>query len=1746
MAIFSEISDNKQYSNQEQQLASHALSVLYLKSSFDIIGYMHDSFDFVMMKLNELKLPSFQQKMLTTSLKDVSNTCCKIDGSSKYKILCEQMKELMNKYGNKFRGIIFVNTRQTARYLCDKMKTNNFFCSLIPLMIVGHNNHDGMGMNWFEHQRPILQRFRKGNVKLLIATSVLEEGLDVAECNVVIRFNAPTNLISHIQGRGRARNRHNGDYIIIAIQEEKEKTNKIFENENKINEILDDIQGVAIYSNTNSSVNQRIQNIIHKVVQLKKHYRKCEKSTETNEYIESTMDVHRPFNIYQFALYVINMSYSQHNDEKEEKDARYDESLDLLQHAIHQFLYENAIYLENVSVQFQSHSNNPQLLNYNKFMVSARCQEAALTVLNDITACKQIFAQYPIMIEWLSPMNQALHEPPDLLNMDSTFKLTSIEIGYMKSFLSFNVQDTKINGHLIFEFFDRRCFELKYFERKTYYSLIFPYSTILSKRIFINRVDEHQFKLLFTASHSPYFGITTAYSIEREIYCNKNGNFSFSVHINCSLKQLCEAMKTFNEHHIRTAYATFDTQKNQISIISNLRKHWENLYPNSYYELECFLSQNMHSISIHLNHFCNMLNKQQISNSKWCDGKMRYFLQYLSQIKNLMETNWYQVVEEFSSMTKLQTFSNDLQSMKLLITFGFGFVKAITITPSRMIYQQPHIMLLNRTVRHFGANNFILVRFRDEHFEKIDGKHEKILDDIFNILNNGIQLFDNKLYKLVAASNSQVRTHNCWMTHLDIETVHNWCGDFTKIKKPGKYLKRLAQCFSSTWKTDIIIPKNNRTIIDDVYDKYKKYIFSDGVGTISLSTMEQIYRKVKIAKPGMTYAVQIRIAGIKGVLTLMNEEKEGEKPSMHQTMISVRDSMIKFESKSDELEIVATANVVHAHLNRQIITLLSALKVPNESFMNLLENQLEFLRQTLIDKDKGYQLLKQFFPTRLLNLLDMVYKSNYFDILTEPFWRSLILNLYQRKLRELKKKARIFVPQGRMLMGVMDESGVLEYGQVFIHISQSEHESKLNYDNKCKIIVGKVIVVKNPAVHPGDIRVLNAIDKVPAYVKSLKNVVVFPQNGSRPHPDECSGSDLDGDRYTVIWDKSLIPQHSVTPQDYDELSQKNINENKQEQHNEMKNIDSNIEYMDIFQIKDLAVRSNLKSEDKTPFQNATHSRKMHLVSEIYVDFIRSQVLEKIANGWLATADYCLQTGIDVVDDKKCNVLALLHGVEVDALANGYHINQEKLAEYLPKKYPDFMEKPETKYKKNYCSETVCGDIYHRLQDIDIDNLDSLIVNNYEMDMDLLLYFKEELKGKFSNDLLKRTESIFAEYRHMIDSILNMYGINHECEIITRSPNKVYSHLKPKLSNVSDYCCMLFANVSDQYKKIFYQQQIGISNDIQLRIQQALCWYYVAYNYRSKSRSYLSFGWINMDILMSNIKKSSQYVCNKMNVRLWQNICDIVQMKCKEQMTSWYVREEMLTKLQNILDLEIGDEYNSKYEVYFFGSTKTGLFSVASDLDCIITKNGNICELDKKEWKHLQSLLNKHYKKTKYYSRHGFIRISLDEQNDNSDTQQINQIDISCNIDGFYRSQIVFVYCNTYPKLYLVLNFLLKWAKYSNLLDQKIIFPSIGFQLLVIQFAVKHELISKIDLDTNKHIQHHLVDYFDIFKFNENSYHKTDVDASSMKFIEFICKFFEYFSSLDPISCKIQIWNPSILNNSLFIELDISSKKLLKK
>ncbi|KAF5684693.1 Dicer 2 [Fusarium circinatum] len=106
-------------------------------------------------------------------------------------------------------GIIFVKERTAVHTLCKLL--NNY----PPIKdrykvgaIVGSSSYGLQKQKVYEYPigaENVLEEFRSGAIDLLVATSVLEEGIDVPACNLVVSFDEIATLKSFIQRRGRAR-----------------------------------------------------------------------------------------------------------------------------------------------------------------------------------------------------------------------------------------------------------------------------------------------------------------------------------------------------------------------------------------------------------------------------------------------------------------------------------------------------------------------------------------------------------------------------------------------------------------------------------------------------------------------------------------------------------------------------------------------------------------------------------------------------------------------------------------------------------------------------------------------------------------------------------------------------------------------------------------------------------------------------------------------------------------------------------------------------------------------------------------------------------------------------------------------------------------------------------------------------------------------------------------------------------------------------------------------------------------------------------------------------------------------------------------------------------------------------------------------------------------------------------------------------------------------------------------------------
>ncbi|XP_013374840.1 PREDICTED: probable ATP-dependent RNA helicase DHX58 isoform X2 [Chinchilla lanigera] len=105
------------------------------------------------------------------------------------------------------RGIVFTRTRQSAQSLLLWLQQQPSLrtAGIRAQMLIGAGSGSQSAHMTQRDQQDVIRKFRAGALNLLVATSVAEEGLDIAKCNVVVRYGLLTNEISMVQARGRAR-----------------------------------------------------------------------------------------------------------------------------------------------------------------------------------------------------------------------------------------------------------------------------------------------------------------------------------------------------------------------------------------------------------------------------------------------------------------------------------------------------------------------------------------------------------------------------------------------------------------------------------------------------------------------------------------------------------------------------------------------------------------------------------------------------------------------------------------------------------------------------------------------------------------------------------------------------------------------------------------------------------------------------------------------------------------------------------------------------------------------------------------------------------------------------------------------------------------------------------------------------------------------------------------------------------------------------------------------------------------------------------------------------------------------------------------------------------------------------------------------------------------------------------------------------------------------------------------------------
>ncbi|XP_058112219.1 RNA-dependent RNA polymerase 2 [Magnolia sinica] len=735
----------------------------------------------------------------------------------------------------------------------------------------------------------------------------------------------------------------------------------------------------------------------------------------------------------------------------------------------------------------------------------------------------------------------------------------------------------------------------------------------------------------------------------------------------------------------------------------------------------------------------------------------------------------------------------------------------VLVTPCKVFFLGPELETSNYVVKHYAAyaSDFLRVSFVEEDWNRLPSDalstriehgllstpyRTPIYYRILSILRDGI-VIGSKRFEFLAFSASQLRSNSVWMfasnDEVSAESIREWMGCFNKIRSVSKCAARMGQLFSSSLQT-FSIPAQDIHIIPDieVVTDGIKYCFSDGIGKVSFSFARQVAQKCGLNQTPSAF--QIRYGGYKGVIAV-------DRTSF--SKLSLRRSMRKFDSKNTMLCVTKWSESMPCYLNREIVCLLSTLGIEDKKFESMQLEQMHSLDKMLTNRDVALNVLEGMvggdMRTTLIKMLLQGYEPN-----LEPYLLMMLKAHREFQLSDIRSKCRIFVPKGRVLLGCLDETGTLNYGQAYIRVTLTRAELENSgqaffqtVDDKTSVVVGQVVVTKNPCLHPGDIRVLQAIYELALEETGLIDCIVFPQKGERPHPNECSGGDLDGDLYFVCWDDNLIPSNTDSPMDY------------------------------------IGQRPRLMDHEVT----------LEEIQKFFVNYMINDTLGIISTAHVVHADRepskCRST--------KCLQLASLHSMAVDFAKTGAPAEMPRMLK--PKEYPDFLERGD---RPMYTSPGILGKLYRATIDWANDQNPEVMwsetVAQAAYDYDLVVSGFEAFQ--------EAAESYKNQYAEKLSTLMNYYGAETEEEILTGNLRKRAIHLHRDKKRYGEMKDRIVVAVRSLHKEALGWFRSGCKDHE--RMKMASAWYHVTYHpdYGSGTNNFLSFPWILSDILL-NIKSS---------------------------------------------------------------------------------------------------------------------------------------------------------------------------------------------------------------------------------------------------------------------------------------------------
>ena len=383
-----------------------------------------------------------------------------------------------------------------------------------------------------------------------------------------------------------------------------------------------------------------------------------------------------------------------------------------------------------------------------------------------------------------------------------------------------------------------------------------------------------------------------------------------------------------------------------------------------------------------------------------------------------------------------------------------------------------------------------------------------------SVLEGGI-FCRQRSYFFLGHSDEQLKTKSCYLMRASQDEIHELLakfGDFLQEKNLGKRARNIGMLFSPLTKVVPLATREYKVQPDITGGFTGSYTFTDGCGFMSREFSSEVQRKFELHyQPS---AVQVRYRGIEGMLVL--------KEDLTDVKVLFHNSMRKFVSPDENMpESLSFADVVdysrpyvNGYLDTRMVMLLDDRGVSAQNLRDLQTGYHDLLEGMFKESAEYFLRFKGEF--RLLQDIQ--------DKGIDSTIKKRLKGLRKQELDEMEKAAytRILVPKSRLVFAVCDPYKKLEYGECYFNPTMLEDETR-------SFIPGqKFVVMRYPCYHPGNVRVLKMTEEKQGY-ENLRDCLVLPVKGPRPHAFECSCGDLSGNKLFVSWDDKIIPNKIASP-----------------------------------------------------------------------------------------------------------------------------------------------------------------------------------------------------------------------------------------------------------------------------------------------------------------------------------------------------------------------------------------------------------------------------------------------------------------------------------------------------------------------------------------------------------------------------------------------------------------------------------------